>query len=257
MSVNRWLNLLLFVVGIGLIGCDNDDTASSIANLQDYLTTQQANMPASVGLVACAAGNLSLDDLPLTVFYRTKTGGISDLRYFESASVDIDPLDYNNYEEVSIENQSLFNGFMGKFELPEPQTEKWSIVTYVANDTLWYCEPIKMESLTKPTAMPSGLITVNMDTPLNPIFYWTDEADTENVIYYQLIVDPNTNEAISGTYTTDLQWQFYDLSNVVFNVTEPGTEPELVPNQIYKMIMMGVSEDNWVNLFGEFEFITI
>lgn len=255
-NVSKWFNLLFFVLVFSFVSCDNDDDTNASSSLQDYITEQQNNMAVSSGIVACAAGNLSLNDLPLTVFYRSHNNGFSDLRYYESESTNIDSLDYSNYTQVDIENQSLFNGFMGKFERPVPQTEKWSIVTYIANDTLWYCDPIKMEILQKPTEKPVGLISIDTSEPLNPIFSWIDEPPTENIIYYQLIVDAATNDAISGTYTTDLHWQFYDLSNVVFNVTSPGAQPELQANQNYKMIMMGVSEDNWVNLFGELEFST-
>jgi len=64
------------------------------------------------------------------------------------------------------------------------------------------------------------------------------------------------NNLISGTYTIEKTFTFYDLSNVVFNITDPNSNPTLEANQTYKFILMGVSEDNWINFFLEKEFIT-
>ena len=90
---------------------------------------------------------------------------------------------------------------------------------------------------------------------MNPTFKWVDGSIKENVIYFQVISD-EANNLISGTYTYEKEFTFYDLSNVVFNITDPNTNPELQPNSDYKITLMGVSEDNWVNLYMEEEFST-
>ena len=77
----------------------------------------------------------------------------------------------------------------------------------------------------------------------------------ENVIYFQVISDTDNN-LISGTYTIEKNFTFYDLDNVVFNITDPNANPTLEPNKTYNFTLMGVSEDNWVNLFMEKELRT-
>jgi hypothetical protein len=61
---------------------------------------------------------------------------------------------------------------------------------------------------------------------------------------------------ISGTYTYDKFWLFYELSNVVLNIKVQDPPPVLHPNRKYTFTVMGVSENNWVNLIGEKTFIT-
>ena len=51
---------------------------------------------------------------------------------------------------------------------------------------------------------------------------------------------------LSGTYTFDTHFQYYNLDNVVLNITE-GTPPNLTKGVQYKFTVMDVSEDNWVN----------
>ena len=90
---------------------------------------------------------------------------------------------------------------------------------------------------------------------MTPRFSWEDGIIDESVIYFQIISD-EANNFISGTYTFEKEFTFYDLSNVVLNITDTTSTPTLEPNQDYKFTMMGVSEDNWVNLFIEKEFTT-
>ena len=77
----------------------------------------------------------------------------------------------------------------------------------------------------------------------------------DNIIYFEVVADSLGN-LVSGTYTYDKHWKFYDLSNVVLNIHDVTPPPELTPNAKYKFTLMGVSEDNWVHLAGEKEFVT-
>jgi len=70
------------------------------------------------------------------------------------------------------------------------------------------------------------------------------------------ICDAKRVNLISGTYTYDRAFTVYDLSNVVLNITDTTFVPTLEPNQNYNFTMMGVSEDNWVNLFIRKTFVT-
>ena len=67
---------------------------------------------------------------------------------------------------------------------------------------------------------------------------------------------PEAHAARAGDESEDFNWQFYDLSNVVLNVHDVTPTPSLQPNETYKFVLMGVSEDNWVNLMGERTFQT-
>jgi len=127
------------------------------------------------------------------------------------------------------------------------------VVTYRTPGMLHTCTPIRQKTTIKPTEVNSELAAV-VENGVNPIFNWEDGIIKESVIYFQIISDEENN-LISGTYTIEKEFTFYDLSNVVLNIT-PTDTPVLEPNRNYKFTMMGVSEDNWVNLFIEKDFST-
>ena len=87
-----------------------------------------------------------------------------------------------------------------------------------------------------------------------PQFSWATNALGDNAIYFQVISDAEDN-LISGTYTTESQFQYYNTSNVVLNITQ-GVPPALVSNATYNFTLMDVSLDNWVNLVVQKPFIT-
>ena len=68
----------------------------------------------------------------------------------------------------------------------------------------------------------------------------------ENEIYFQ-VLSTSENDFLSGTYTFDTWFQFYNLDNVVLNITTES-KPSLDIDKEYNFTMMGVSIDNWVNL---------
>tara|TARA_B110000037_G_scaffold188288_1_gene219533 strand:- start:56975 stop:57187 length:213 start_codon:yes stop_codon:yes gene_type:complete len=61
---------------------------------------------------------------------------------------------------------------------------------------------------------------------------------------------------ISGTYTYEKNFTFYDLTNVVLNIKDVDPALALQPNRTYRITMMAVSQDNWVNLLCEKKFNT-
>jgi len=61
---------------------------------------------------------------------------------------------------------------------------------------------------------------------------------------------------LSGTYTADTNWNFYDLSNVTLNIRDVNPVPSLDSNSTYTFTLMSVSDDNWVTTFGQKEFKT-
>ena len=86
-----------------------------------------------------------------------------------------------------------------------------------------------------------------------PIFSWEDGIIKENAIFFEVISEAN-DELLSGTYTFERHFQYYILDNVVLNITEEEP-PILQANTPYNFTLMGVSEDNWVNLFIQRGFI--
>ncbi|MFK7748504.1 MAG: hypothetical protein AB8B65_08945, partial [Kordia sp.] len=88
-------------------------------------------------------------------------------------------------------------------------------------------------------------VIVNQETSIMPKFTWEDNANGDNAIYFQIVSTPN-NGLLSGTYTFENQFQYYNISNVVLNIT-PENPLDLTINNSYKFTLMDVSEDNWVN----------
>lgn len=64
------------------------------------------------------------------------------------------------------------------------------------------------------------------------------------------MVSDAAGNLISGTYTEQKHFQFYNLSNVVMNIHDVRPPPTLQTNATYTFTLMGVSEDNWVNLMA-------
>ncbi|MFT4602312.1 MAG: hypothetical protein ACI857_002498, partial [Arenicella sp.] len=75
-----------------------------------------------------------------------------------------------------------------------------------------------------------------------------------NVIYFQVIADKHGN-LVSGTYTINKFFNFYDLTNVVINIKEFPI-PFLDNGEHYTFTLMAVSDDNWVNVAATKEFTT-
>ena len=87
---------------------------------------------------------------------------------------------------------------------------------------------------------------------IQPIFEWEDGRFDDTVIYFQAVLTEN-NDLLSSTYTFDKNFQYYNLDNVVLNITEVEP-PSLEENINYGFTLLAVSEDNWVNLFSEIVF---
>ena len=222
--------------------------------LADYLAL---NNSLELGdIVACAAGReegfLGGIEKPTDVFFYPITGA-TDFRYFEAESI-ADSLDFTKYIRKDLEDEPIFNGYLWKFNNTPFSGERMGVVTYKTPGKIHVCTPIRLKTNLKPTEINPDLAMIN-STGLNPSFSWEDGLIKENVIYFQVISDSNNN-LISGTYTIEKNFTFYDLSNVVFNITDPNANPTLAPNQDYRFTLMGVSEDNWVDLFFEKEFTT-
>ena len=195
------------------------------------------------GVIACAANSMALPNSVEVYFY--PPDGVTHMRVYCSNSPEEDEWDYNNYSESDHSVENLFDGYLKKYSLPPETEEKWAIVTFERDDTVFLSDPVRLRHLTFPTEMNGELITV-VEQATTPSFSWTDGIYTTNDIYFQVITDTLMN-FISGTYTRDRSFQFYDLTNVVLDINE-GNIPVLLPNSSYDFTLMAVDDDNWVNL---------
>lgn len=232
-----------------LIGCNKAQG--------DKLSDYSAQYPqSSEWLIACAAGDKDgfADDEknPISIFFYPEDGA-TDYKYFATKKLDDDPTDFSNYKEYEgLQSEDVFNGYLKKFKVSSGK-EHWGIVTYLANDSLRVSDPIKILHKTSETETDQNLITIT-ENGLEPMFAWTDGTHKENVIYFQVIADKHGN-LVSGTYTINKFFNFYDLTNVVINIKEFPV-PFLDNGEHYTFTLMAVSDDNWVNVAATKEFTT-
>ncbi len=248
MRTTVFIYLILF-----LLACDSEPALDQRI-LSNYLEIN--NTLELSDLVACAGGRenglLGSATEPTDVIYYPVEGA-TDVRYFESENVD-NPLDFSSYVEKELDSEPLFNGYLWKFNNVPFEGERIGIVSYTTPGKIHVCNPIRQKTNIKPTEVNADLLEVQ-ETSVTPSFTWEDGLIDENIIYFHVVSDLDGN-LISGTYTTEKQFTFYDLSNVVFNITDPASTPMLEANTTYNFTLMGVSDDNWVNLFFEKEFTT-
>lgn len=251
MNIDKWFPSI--VLCLIMIACQNED-GDLDQGLDDYL--QENSELELAELIACAAGRsngLSGNaNFPTDVFFYP-IAGATDFRYYESIDTD-NPLDYSKYRPVILDDEPVFNGYLWKFNRDPYEADRYGIVTYHTDGKIHICDPIRLKTYDKPTEVNPDLVVIRSNG-VNPTFTWTDGELQENVIYFQVISDSEGN-LISGTYTFDKEFQFYDLQNVVLNITDPESSPALELNTEYQFTMMGVSEDNWVNLLIDVSFET-
>ena len=251
MSSNRLIPVILIV--LVFTGCTrriepNPDT------LRAYINSNPDWFPFNE-LIACATGNenmaISDEDNPISLFYYPKLFS-TNFRYYETDDASADPMNLSEFEYKDVPRENLFNGFMSRF-IPEGNHDRWVRVSYLSNDTLWYCKPVLLKYQSKPTELNPDLCEIDTAIPTEPVFTWTDGIYEDNIIYFQVVSDVR-GDALSATYTYDQQFQYYNTENVVLNVTRPGPVPELESGEEYMFTLMGVSSDNWVNLFVQKDF---
>ena len=241
------IRILFFVLSTIFISCSEDDDVTITRNLQEYIDVNSSRTLDNV--IACAAnesGNTSLS----YIFYYPITGA-TDIQYFETTDLTVDETNYANYSKVNLTNSDVFGGKLQRFSR-SGSSETWCIVTYLTDGKLHISNPIKLKNTSNSTLWESNLVIDNSQS-LMPIFSWTDFGITDNAIYFQVISDVN-DDFISGTYTTDNFFQYYDTSNVVLNINTETPE-NLSINTTYNFTLMAVSEDNWVNLVIQNSFV--
>ncbi|MEM6964256.1 MAG: hypothetical protein AAF573_05790 [Bacteroidota bacterium] len=256
LSSNYFL-LLPLIFSCLLFSCSDKDENELSSTLQAHVANN-AELTLHEELVACAAGGqddfLEDENFPVSMFFYPELEA-TNFAYYETENSSDDPEDFSLFVKKDMDHEPLFNGFLRRFLLPPPTKDVWARVSFHANDTLWVCKPVRLKYFENPTLYAPDFCAVNLTTPTEPTFTWQDEVPNENIIYFQVISDADNN-ALSGTYTNDLIFQYYQLDNVVFNVTRPGQATPLLPSENYNFTLMGVSDDNWVNLIADKSFVT-
>lgn len=218
------------------LSCSKDNV-DVIQTLATYTQGRTFEMGA---VIACAASDKSTGDI--LIFYYPESGA-SNIRFYETNSTEVDENEFANYTQNLLNGEPFFNGHLGKFT-QSASNEKWIIVTFELDDEIKISNPIRSKQISKPTVW-NDAVTINQSQTGMPTFTWEDNPEEDNAIYFQVISDENNN-LLSGTYTYQNQFQYYNISNVVLNVTTQ-VPPDLVLNKNYNFTLMDVSLDNWVN----------
>jgi len=254
-------NYLFALLLLSFFACKKE-TVKLVPDLADDLAMYVEQNPefrlVRDSLIACAAGGqsqyLTDDERPISILFYPE-GNATEFQYFETETINVNPDDLTNYQRVELPNEPLLNGYMQRFKRTALNENTWCRVSFVKDGNLHISNAIRLKYDNLPTEYNAEILTIDQQTPLSPIFQWQDGRTPENQIYFQIVHDENDN-LISGTYTYDQHFQFYDLSNVVLNVSPTSPTPSLAPQQKYTFVMLGVSIDNWVNLIVEGAFET-
>ena len=233
--------------------CQHEEIKTGLALYLD----QNSTFVVKNELIACAASqavnDIDYERLPVSVFFYPITGAY-DFKYFECNDVNVDITDYSKFIEKVLISEPVFNGYLRRFKNKTIEQDVWGIVTYKVDKSLHICRAIRIKHYTKPTQFDPNLVTI-VDSLTFPRFEWNDGNVAENAIYFQVVSD-TLNNLISGTYTYEKFFKFYDLSNVVLNIRDINPFPSLQANTKYNFLVMGVTQDNWVNLIAATSFNT-
>jgi len=237
---------------------ENEDLPIIENVLSDYIAINTDFPLVRDSLIACAFGGqigfLENENNPVSILFLPE-GTATDFRYFETDSIEVNPDDLSNYHLQELPVSPIFAGFLQRFDRPSISKNLWGRVTFVKEDQLYISNAIRLKFDDKPTEFSSTLVRIDQTDNLSPIFSWTDGRIPENQIYFHAVLDEQDN-LISGTYTFEQQFQFYNLSNVVLNIRDVTPPPALLSNDSYQFVLMGVSIDNWVNLIARIPFET-
>jgi hypothetical protein len=225
---------------IGFLSCEKGENANEFQNLQEYINAYSSTPLGEV--IACAASE-HLDTDVTYVFYYPLIGA-TDISYFESDEVGIDPNDFSNYIRKELAIEPVFGGKLERF-VRTGSNEAWGMVTFVLQGVLHRSNPIRLKNKTKSSEW-TDTVAIDFMQSGAPKFSWTDGNIVESVIYFQVIADAQ-QRFFSGTYTTEKWYQYQNNTNVVLDINTE-VPPDLNLGQDYNFTLMGVSEDNWVNL---------
>jgi len=233
-----------------MMGISEDNWINSIVeetfvprNLQEYVTIHNTKTSATT----FAFGAKDATNTNLFYLYYYPLNGATELRYYETENIDVDPTNLSNYNRKKISDEAVFGGKLRRYSRTSSK-DRWAIVTYIIGNTLYTSEPVKIQHKTKPTEFITGetdALTINFSEPLQPVFTWTDGKIDENVSYFQVFTD-NADAFLSGIFTTSKTVQYGNLEGLETINTE--TPAALMLEDTYKFVVFGLSSGNWANL---------
>lgn len=237
--------LTLFITLSLVTSCSSDEEMITSIILSDYLETKNS-IPDDV--IACAASSKNKETIFVYFFPETNT---SEYRLYLLPNSEIKKTEFDKYELQSKDSEIAVANTIRAFELENSQEEVWAIVSFEKENEIHYSNPINLKHKTSATIYDSDVMVDTSDIE----FTWKNTLgvdETENAIYFEIINDEN-NDLISGTYTYENNYTYLDNSNVVLTIT-PENMQQLETNTNYSFIVMGVSEDNWVNFISDVNF---
>jgi hypothetical protein len=238
----RFGSFIFFFSIFILFSCSNDEETQPLI-LSEILETYALSQLDEV--IACAASKK--DDSSVTFVYYYPIPEATNIQYYETVDVNVDPNDFSNYRQKTLSSEEIFGGYLSRF-IRSGNDEVFCIVTFQTDGKFHKSNPIRLKNNTKPTEY-NNAVNIDQSQSLMPLFSWDDGVFPDNEIYFQVISDEN-NDFISGTYTLDKWFQYYNVSNVVLDINREVPE-NLMLNQEYNFSMLAVSLDNWVNLVIE------
>jgi hypothetical protein len=220
--------------------CSEDSDITTPRNLEAYVASISNK---ELGEVTAFAASTS-ESLSYIFYY--PEAGASDVRYYEADSLDIDETDFSKYRRKELTITDVFGGKLERFSRSGTE-DNWCLVTFMLEGKLYKSDPIRLKIKSSLTGW-TDVATINYPETLTPNFTWSDFGITDNAIYFEAISATADNEFVSGTFTYDKVFNYFDTSNVVQNINVPETPEGLVEDTEYLFTMMGISDDNWVNL---------
>jgi|TARA_B110000908_G_C10246021_1_gene448855 hypothetical protein len=237
--------IIFLLISISICSCSEDTDITVPRNLQEYI--DEISNVEEKAIFAYAANAPSNTSLAYIVYYPEE--GASDIRYYELTAATLDKTIFANYRRQSLVSTDVYGGKLQRFSR-SGSLENWCLVTYVIQGVLRISEPIKLNNTSKSTVYSSD-VSINYTTTIAPNFTWEDGARDESVLYFQVISDEE-EVFISGTYTEDTFFQYYDETVDNINIAMPK---DLVEDEVYNFSMMGIDADNWAQIILEEEFI--
>lgn len=241
--------LIAIFVTFFFFSCTEDNDITVPRNLQEYIESSSTNDLGEV--IACAASASGSTSVSYIFYY--PEAGATDIRYYEADSLNVDETDFSKYRRQILSVTDVFDGKLQRFERSNTE-ENWCLVTYELNGELHKSNPIRLKNATNPTTW-NDEVTIEFKETLTPQFTWSDQGVTDNKIYFEVISEVEDETFLSGTYTNDTFFEYFDDTNVVLDINLEETPEDLVEDTEYLFTMMGVSEDNWVNLVIQETFI--
>ncbi|WP_442265082.1 hypothetical protein ACSIGC_12125 [Tenacibaculum sp. ZS6-P6] len=236
---SKWILIVLIL----LFSCSKDEKSTNLSDtiLSDFLQNHSNKVLDEV--IACA-GSSNNEDIVL-VYYFPEEGSF-DFKYYETESINVNPDDFSNYKLKILPIEGVFGNKLSAFKRNELQ-DAWGIVTYQTEGKIHKSNPIRIKHTQQATVYNSD-VTIDTSVRLSPEFRWNESELKNDAIYFQVLLEQNSI-FVSGTYTFDRFFRYYDTSNVVLTIN-PTTPPKLEIANDYQFIVLGVSLDNWVNSYS-------